>query len=47
MSLQECLASRKDCAGGGLTLELTEIINICKSVQQADSLKSLFVVLPD
>jgi len=47
MSLQECLASRKDCAGGGLSLELTEIKNICKSVQQADSLKSLFVVLPN
>ncbi|MFX1354798.1 MAG: hypothetical protein ACFE8V_09785 [Promethearchaeota archaeon] len=47
MSLQECLASRKDCAGGGLTLELTEVINICKTVQQADPLKTLFVILPD
>ena len=47
MSLQECLANRKDCSGIGRILSLKEIIDICKSTNQAELLKSLFVVLPD
>ena len=47
MSLQGCLASRKDCSGAGKTLSMREIIDICKSTNQAASSKSLFVVLPE
>ena len=47
MSLQECLASRKDCSGEGHPLPLTEVLNICKSTIQATPSKSLFVLLPD
>ena len=47
MSLQRCLASRKDCSGDGRTLSMTEILDICKSTNQAAPSKSLFVVLPD
>ncbi|NVM34480.1 MAG: hypothetical protein HWN81_02720 [Candidatus Lokiarchaeota archaeon] len=47
MSLQECLASRKDCSGEGRTLSLTEILDICKSTIQVAPSKSLFVLLPD
>ncbi len=47
MSLQGCLASRKDCSGKGRTLSLTEILDICKSTNQAAPSKFLFVVLPD
>ena len=43
MSLQECLASRKDCSGEGRTLSKEEILNICKSTNQAAPSKSLFV----
>ncbi|MFX1329449.1 MAG: hypothetical protein ACFE91_15075 [Promethearchaeota archaeon] len=47
MSLQGCLSSRKDCSGGGKILSFSEILDICKSTNQAVPLKSLFVVLPD
>ena len=47
MSLQECLASRKDCSGAGRTLSMREILDICKSTNQATPLRSLFVVLPE
>lgn len=47
MSLQECLARRKDCSGKGRVLDLAEIQNICKSTHQAISSKTLFVVLPE
>ncbi len=47
MSLQRCLASRKDCSGDGRILSLPEILDICKSTNQAAPSKSLFVVLPD
>lgn len=47
MSLQGCLASRKDCSGKGRILSLTKILDICKSTTQAAPSKSLFVVLPD
>jgi len=47
MSLQECLARRKDCSGEGRTLQLSEIKEICNSTLQAAPLKSLFIVLPD
>ncbi|MFX1317266.1 MAG: hypothetical protein ACFE9T_15495, partial [Promethearchaeota archaeon] len=46
MSLQECLASRKDCSGLGRTLSMKEILDICKSTNQAVPSKSLFIVLP-
>jgi len=47
MSLQKCLASRKDCSGEGKTLSMTEILEICKSTNQEAPSKFLFVVLPD
>lgn len=47
MNLQRCLASRKDCSGDGRILSLPEILDICKSTNQAAPSKSLFVVLPD
>lgn len=47
MSLQRCLASRKDCSGEGRTLSMTEILDICKSSNQVAPSKSLFVVLPN
>ena len=47
MSLQRCLASRKDCSGEGKILPMVEISDICKSSNQAATLKSLFVALPD
>ncbi|MFX0025909.1 MAG: hypothetical protein ACFE8M_05795 [Candidatus Hermodarchaeota archaeon] len=47
MSLQECLASRKDCSGAGRTLTKREILDICKSTNQAAPSKSLFLVLPE
>jgi hypothetical protein len=47
MSLQGCLASRKDCSGAGKTLSMREILDICKSTNQAALSKSLFVVLPE
>lgn len=46
MSLQGCLASRKDCSGAGRTLSMREILDICKSTNQAAPSKFLFVVLP-
>ncbi|MFX0024381.1 MAG: hypothetical protein ACFE9S_18830 [Candidatus Hermodarchaeota archaeon] len=46
MSLQGCLASRKDCSGSGRILPMKEILNICKSANEAVPLKSLFLVLP-
>ncbi|MFX1295150.1 MAG: hypothetical protein ACFFD2_09910 [Promethearchaeota archaeon] len=47
MSLQECLAKRKDCSGRGLTLTLIEITDICKATHEANPNKVLFVVLPE
>ncbi|MBN1217207.1 MAG: hypothetical protein JXA99_17435 [Candidatus Lokiarchaeota archaeon] len=47
MSLQGCLASRKDCSGKGKVLSKPEIMNICKSTYQAAPLNDLFIVLPD
>ncbi|NVM44684.1 MAG: hypothetical protein HWN79_07190 [Candidatus Lokiarchaeota archaeon] len=47
MSLQECLARRKDCSGEGRILPLSVVEEICNSTLQAAPLKSLFVVLPD
>ncbi len=47
MSLQRCLASRKDCSGEGRLLPLTDILDICKSTLQSALSKSLFIVLPD
>jgi len=46
MSLQGCLASRKDCSGLGRILSMKKILDICKSTNQAAPLKSLFLVLP-
>ncbi|MHA2397720.1 MAG: hypothetical protein ACXADU_02370 [Promethearchaeota archaeon] len=47
MSLQECLASRKDCSGKGRPLLLPKILDICNSTLEATPSKSLFIVLPD
>ncbi len=47
MSLQECLASRKDCSGKGQPLTMADIKDICKATLQAAPSYSLFVVLPD
>ena len=47
MSLQECLASRKDCSGKGRSLRKSDIKDICKATHQAAPSYSLFVVLPD
>ena len=47
MSLQECLARRKDCSGEGYVLQLSVIKEICNSTLQAAPSNSLFVVLPD
>ena len=47
MSLQECLARRKDCSGEGRVLNLSVIKEVCNSTFQAAPSNSLFVVLPD
>ena len=47
MSLQGCLASRKDSSGEGQPLQLQEILEICKSTLQAAPARNLFTVLPD
>ena len=47
MSLQGCLASRKDCSGKGKVLSKPEIMKICKSTHQAALSYDLFIVLPD
>ncbi|MBY9007517.1 MAG: hypothetical protein KGD63_12235 [Candidatus Lokiarchaeota archaeon] len=47
MSLQKCLASRKDCSGKGTHLEINIIKEICKTTHNADTSKSIFIVLPD
>jgi len=47
MSLQECLAKRKDCSGQGRVLQLSVIKDICNSTFQAAPSNSLFVVLPE
>ncbi|MFX0154671.1 MAG: hypothetical protein ACFE9Q_09110 [Candidatus Hodarchaeota archaeon] len=47
MSLQTCLAQRKDCSGEGRILSMSEILDICKATNQASLSKSLFLVLPD
>ncbi len=47
MSLQECLARRKDCSGQGRILQLSSIKESCKSTLQAAPLKPLYIILPD
>jgi len=47
MSLQECLARRKDCSGEGSILQLSVVEGICNSTLQAAPLKSLFLALPE
>ncbi len=47
MSLQGCLASRKDSSGEGQPLPLQDILKICKSTLQAAQANNLFIVLPD
>ncbi|MFX0176944.1 MAG: hypothetical protein ACFE85_12015 [Candidatus Hodarchaeota archaeon] len=47
MSLQECLANRKDCSGGSRILTFAEIKDICKSAQQGEPSKDLIVFLPN
>ncbi|MFX1481248.1 MAG: hypothetical protein ACFFCI_24470 [Promethearchaeota archaeon] len=45
-SLQECLASRKDCSGGARILPFSEILDLCKATIEAVPLKLLYVILP-
>ena len=47
MSLQECLASRKDCSGKGRPLMMREVLDICNSTHQAAPSRNLFIILPD
>ena len=47
MSLQGCLARRKDSSGEGRPLPLQDVLEICKSTFQAASANNLFIVLPD
>ena len=47
MSVQECLARRKDCSGEGRVLEFSRIKEICNSATQAATKKPFFIVLPD
>ncbi len=46
-SLQQCLANRRDCSENGKILPKREILDICKSVDQAAPSRNLFIVLPD
>ena len=46
LSLQECLATRKDCSGGGRILPLSEILELCKAAFEAIPLKLLYIILP-
>ncbi|NHJ22848.1 MAG: hypothetical protein EAX91_18035, partial [Candidatus Lokiarchaeota archaeon] len=47
MSLQECLARRKDCSGEGQALKLEQIEEICRASHQAAPEKVLFIILPE
>jgi len=47
LSLQECLARRKDCSGEGRVLQLSTIKELCNSTLQAAPSNFLFIVLPD
>ena len=47
MSLQECLARRKDCSGGGYLLQLSQIKEICEASHQASLNHTLYIILPD
>jgi hypothetical protein len=46
ISLQECLASRKDCSGGARILPLSKILDLCKATIEAVPLKLLYIILP-
>ncbi|MFX1488275.1 MAG: hypothetical protein ACFFBI_03945 [Promethearchaeota archaeon] len=46
ISLQECLASRKDCSGGARILPFSEILDLCKATIEAVPLKLLYIILP-
>jgi hypothetical protein len=47
LSLQECLAYRKDCSGGTSILNFLEIVDICKATYEAAPTNPFYVVLPD
>ncbi len=47
MSLQECLAKRKDCSGDSEALPLSKVNEICHSVNQVDPSRKLFILLPE
>ena len=47
LSLQECLAYRKDCSGGAYILNFSEIVDLCKASYEAAPTTPLYVVLPD
>jgi hypothetical protein len=46
LSLQECLATRKDCSGGNCILPFTDILDLCKAAFEAVPSKLLFIILP-
>jgi hypothetical protein len=47
LSLQECLAYRKDCSGGTSILNFSDILDLCKASYEAAPSNPLYVVLPD
>lgn len=47
LSLQECLAYRKDCSGGTSILNFSDILDLCKASYEAAPANPLYVVLPD
>ncbi|MFX1496484.1 MAG: hypothetical protein ACFFBH_03050 [Promethearchaeota archaeon] len=46
LSLQECLATRKDCSGIGRILPFSDILELCKAAHEGAPSKLLYVILP-
>ena len=46
LSLQECLATRKDCSGMGRILPFSDILELCKASHEGAPSKLLYVILP-
>ncbi len=46
LTLQECLATRKDCSGIGQILPFSDILELCKAAHEAAPSKLLYVILP-
>lgn len=47
LSLQECLATRKDCSGMGRILPYSDILVLCKAAHEGAPSKLLYVILPE